>query len=181
MKFQGLIFSVQSVFAIIFFVIAFSFGIVALNSLIANYRTQQIKSVVNTIDNALQLYAKNHRAVLPSTLQMSETSNHTDNLKFKQAAVYPKDLNELGLLESQFGYLSRSTPVIQGSEWNDFYNAEVSTWKQSFIADQSHGGWSFNYKTFGLGGNANFYQIWVTFPDGKTWGHTRAIGVIADD
>ena len=40
MKFKGLIFSVQSVFAIIFIVIAFSFGIVALNSLIANYRTQ---------------------------------------------------------------------------------------------------------------------------------------------
>jgi len=96
MKFQGLIFSVQSVFAIIFIVVVFSFGIVALNSLIANYRTQQIKSVINTIDNALQLYAKNHRAVLPSTFQMSETSNHTDNLKFKQGAVYPKDLNELG-------------------------------------------------------------------------------------
>ena len=181
MKLKGLIFSVQSVFAIIFIVIAFSFGIVALNSLIANYRTQQIKSVINTIDNALQLYAKNHRAVLPSTLQMSETSDHTDNLKFKQAAVYPTDLTELGLLESQFGYLSRSTPVIQGSKWNDYYNAEVSTWKQSYIADAQHGGWSFSYKTFGLGGNANFYIIWTTLPNGEKWGHSRAIGVISDD
>ena len=173
MKFQGLIFSVQSVFAIIFIVIAFSFGIVALNSLIANYRTQQIKSVINTIDNALQLYAKNHRAVLPSTLQMSETSNHTDILKFKQAAVYPKDLNELGLLESQFGYLSRSTPVIQGSKWNDYYNAEVSTWKQSYIADAQHGGWSFTYSTTRLDGNALFYTITVTLPNGDSWLHNR--------
>ena len=104
MKLKGLIFSVESVLAILFFTIAFSGGIVALNSFVNNYRTEQIKTVINTIDNALQLYAKNHRAVLPSTLKMSETPQHTENLKFKQAAVYPKDLTELGLLESQFGY-----------------------------------------------------------------------------
>ena len=166
----------ESVLAILFFSIAFSGGIVALNSFITNYRTEQIKSVVNTIDNALQLYAKNHRAVLPSTLQMSETPQHTENLKFKQGATYPTDLNELGLLESQFGYLSRSTPVIQGSKWNDYYNAEVSTWKQSYIADKEHGGWQFSYKTTRLDGNAFFYNIVVTFPNGERWIHSRGVG-----
>ena len=167
MKFQGLIFSVQSVFAIIFIVVAFSFGVVALNSLIINYRVQQAKSVCETINSALQLYAKNHRAVFPSSLKMSETSDHTDILKFKQGAVYPKDLNELGLLESQFGYLSRSTPVIQGSKWNDYYNAEVSTWKQSYIADKAHDGWSFTYTTERLDGNVLGYTIEITLPDGQ--------------
>ena len=181
MKFRGSIFSLESVLAILFFTIAFSGGIVALNSFVTNYRTEQIKTVINTIDNALQLYAKNHRAVLPSSLKMSETPQHTENLKFKQGAIYPKDLTELGLLESQFGYLSRSTPVIQGSEWNNYYNAEVSTWKQSYIADAQHGGWSFTYKTYGLDGNANFYIIWTTLPNGEKWTHSRGIGVISDD
>ena len=104
---------------------------------------------------------------------MSETPQHTENLKFQQAAVYPKDLTELGLLESQFGYLSRSTPVIQGSKWNDYYNAEVSTWKQSYIADKEHGGWSFTYSTTRLDGNALFYTIIVTLPNGDSWLHNR--------
>ena len=36
-----------------------------LNALVTNYRTEQIKTFCNTIDNALQFYAKNHRAVYP--------------------------------------------------------------------------------------------------------------------
>jgi len=157
MKLRGLIFSLESVLAILFFTIAFSGGIIALNSFITNYRVEQAKSVTKTIENALQLYARNHRAVYPSSLEMSETPQHTENLKFKQGATYPNDLNELGLLESQFGYLSRSTPVIQGSKWNDYYNAEV--WK--------HGGWSFSYTTQRLDGNAFDYSINIDMPDGK--------------
>ena len=179
MKFRGSIFSFESVLAILFFTIAFSGGVVSLHSLITNYRINQAKTVCDTIDNALQLYAKNHRAVLPSSLHMSETPQHTENLKFKQGAVYPADLNELGLLESQFGYLSRSTPVIQGSKWNDFYNAEVSTWKQSYIADWKHGGWSFTYTTQRLDGNVLSYVIDVYLPDGHGsgfgWTYTRDI------
>ena len=169
MKLHGLIFSTQSVFAILFFCIAFSFGIVALNSLITNYRIEQIKSVCNSIDNALQLYAKNHRAILPSSLQMSETPTHTENLKFQQGAIYPVDLNELGLLESQFAYLSRSTPIIQGSQWNDFYNAEVSTWKQSFIANKNHGGFQVTYSTKKIGGNVFAYSLSVVLSNGDVY------------
>ena len=169
MKLKGFIFSAESVLAILFFTIAFSVGIVALNSLITSYRTEQIKSVCNTIDNALQFYARNHRAVLPSTLEMSETPRYTELLKFEQGAVYPTDLTELGLLESQFAYLAHSTPIIQGSKWDSNYNAEVSSWKQSFIADKSHGGFEVTYSTKKIEGNVLAYSLSVVLPNGDTY------------
>ena len=169
MKFRGLVFSLQSVLTVLFFTIAFSGGVVALNSFITNYRTEQIKSVCNSIDNALQFYAKNHRAVLPSSLKMSESPQHFENLKFQQGATYPTDLSELGLLESQFGYLARSNPVILGSQWNDYYNAEVSLWKQSYIADKDHGGFQLSYSTKKIDGNVFAYSLSVVLPNGDTY------------
>ena len=166
MKLRGIIFSLQTVLAILFLLIGFSFGVVALNSLVTNYRTEQIKTFCNTIDNALQFYAKNHRAVYPSSLKVSETPEHQELLRYRQGAVYPANLNELGLLESQFGYFSFSTPIVQASEWDENYQAEVSSWKQNFISDS---GFKVAYSTKKIDGNVFSYSLSVVLPNGEVY------------
>ena len=162
-KFSGLAFSLELVLVIIFFTITFSFGVIMMNTIITNQRVDMIKNCCDSVDK------RNHLAVKVSTLKVTETPDHKELVKYEQGPVYPTDLNELGLLESQFGYLSFSAPIVQASAWNNNYNAEVSTIKQSFIADAQHGGFEIIYTTNKIDGNVMSYTLTAVLPNGTTY------------
>lgn len=103
-KKAGLLYSVQMVFVMIMVMIIFSGGVYLGSQTVDNYRRDMLIEQSKAIDHALQMYAKAHLAVDTSTCVINDEKT---KLKYTKTRIYPNNLQELGVIRDNFGYLSR--------------------------------------------------------------------------
>ena len=146
-KRQGLLFSMQTLLFLLCILTITGVGINMASTMIANYRTDKLISDCNTIDNALEMYAHGHRAIKTSTFKVYVDEYGIEHILYDQGKVYPKNLQELGYLQSEFGYIARS--LFARSKEIDYAN--------------------FNYRTGYYDGDNMRYELSVRLPNGQIY------------
>lgn len=102
-KTHGIIFTLESVLVLLFLLIVFGGGIYSGSYAVSNYRTSVLQYDCDAIDRALEMYSKAHQAVRTDTVSTDPIS---EQLVYEKSRVYPKDLSELGVIQSEDGYFT---------------------------------------------------------------------------
>ena len=108
-KRRGIVFTLQAVLMIMFTFITCGLILQLGNQTITNYRSDKLRAEADAIDRALEKYSKDHVGLNPSTVKYSETYH---KLMYSGRKIYPKDLAELGVIQSDFGYFARAMRVF---------------------------------------------------------------------
>jgi len=111
-KKYGIVFSWQAVLVLSFLLIIFSGGGYLGNYTISNYYANRLITECDAIDRALEMYAKSHRSVLTDTTRIYSDSN---KLIYESGRVYPDNLSELGIVQSEDGYFTTKINLNQFS------------------------------------------------------------------
>ena len=117
MKKKGSYFLFKTVLAICLLAIMFAIGIYFGMSTITAFRADCIRQEAETIDHALSLYSLSHQTV--DTVRLDDKKR----VQTTQKPCYPKSLKELGVLQTQFGYLSglvKFTETIDVTNYGKF-------------------------------------------------------------
>lgn len=141
-KKAGMLFSFETVFVILAITIVFSGGVYAGSNIVRNYRSEHLKNECIAIDGALEMYTMAHQAVLTDTVRTDST---TGKLLYDNSRVYPTNLLEVGVVQSEFGYF---TTAINLSK--------------------------FSYQTTTASNGKMTYELGVTLPNGTYYTSPRS-------
>lgn len=140
-KKTGMIFSLELIMVLSVMVVTFSSGFYLGGKVINNFRSEQLKNECMAIDRALEMYSKAHRSVLSDTVRADVTGN---KLVYESGRVYPENLSDLGVIQSEFGY----------------FTTKINLTKFSYQTTETNG--------------AMTYELGVTLPNGAYYKSPRS-------
>lgn len=93
----------SSIIYVAIMIALFSGGIATGYHVMNNYKADALVRQCEVLDRSLQIYSKMHKAVLLNSVDIDENGK----LKYYNTKIYPKNLEELGIIQDEQGYFSK--------------------------------------------------------------------------
>lgn len=105
-KLKGILFP-NVMLAILTLVLAFGGAAYLGGQVVNSYRTDLLMRECDALDAALLMYAKAHRHVAPSDVEIKQQSDGNSHMFYTTSSIFPQTLPELGSVRAQ-GYFSEA-------------------------------------------------------------------------